>query len=109
MVLKTVVVRVVNAEWIVRAAADAGIGGRKTARVADADLHAEAASTGLCADASAAVGAAVGAVAGRKMRRVELARENLDHAADRVRTPIAGARSAHDLHALDCIQRQILE
>ena len=49
------------------------------------------------------------AVAGGDARAFELAREDLDHAADRVRAPVARARTAHDLDALDRIERQLLE
>src|SRR4029079_11507226 len=56
-----------------------------------------------------AVGVLIAAVAGGDARSFELAREDLDHAADRIRTPVARARTAHDLDALDRVDRQLFE
>src|SRR3546814_7561612 len=46
--------------------------------------------------------------AGRE-RPVVAAGEDLDHAADRFRTIEARARAAHDLDAVDLVDRQVLE
>src|SRR3546814_11527865 len=46
--------------------------------------------------------------AGRE-RAVVAAGEDLDHAADRFRTIEARARAAHDLDAVDLVDRQVLE
>src|SRR3546814_5434240 len=46
--------------------------------------------------------------AGRE-RTVVAAGEDLDHAADRFRTIEARARAAHDLDAVDLVDRQVLE
>ena len=82
MVVIAVIVRVVDAVRIVRAVADAGIRRREAADMARSELHAEAAGLGPVAHARAPIGAAVAAVARGDVRRVELAREDLDHAAD---------------------------
>src|SRR3546814_4630995 len=64
------------------------------------------------ADAGAGLAQAVAADActhaGRE-RTVVAAGEDLDHAADRFRTIEARARAAHDLDAVDLVDRQVLE
>ena len=94
---------------IVGSVADRRIRRRKTADVTRADLHAVAVLPVPVADARAAAGIVVRCRSRPRRADLELAREDLDHAADRVGAPVARARTAHDLDALDRIERQPFE
>src|SRR3546814_8642644 len=75
-------------------------------------FRSEPAALAAAADAGAGLAQAVAADAfthaGRE-RAVVAAGEDLDHAADRFRTIEARARAAHDLDAVDLVDRQVLE
>src|SRR5690606_24253826 len=78
----------------------------KAVKIACADLDAVAAAVATVTDAHVGLGIAVAAIAQCNPGPVKLARENLDDAADRIRTPVARARAAHDFDALDGRQRK---
>src|SRR5690606_8838978 len=86
-----------------------GVGGGETTQPLVAGGDAEAAVFAAAAEGAAETVAAVaaGMQAGRGGGRV--AGEDVDHAGNRVRTPDRGARTAHDLDALDLVQRQVGE
>src|SRR5690606_38973896 len=75
-------------------------------------VDAEPAALAAAADAGAGLAQAVAADAqphARRERAVVAAGEDLDHAADRFRAVQARARTAHDLDAVDLVDRQVLE
>ena len=93
---------------IIRVVAEiAGQRGRKAIVILGAHLHAETASlTGE----SVADGASLAAVAAQTQQgagTAQLTGGDRDHAADGIGTVVAGARTAHDLDALDLVQGQV--
>src|SRR5690606_31242316 len=108
-----VAVRIVDvvpdAVRIIRSGTDAGIGRGIAVDMPRADLHAEAVRTVPVSETGAAARVAVAAVVDRDAWAVEASGEDLDHATDRVRTPVACTRTAHDLDALDRVDRQLFE
>src|SRR5690606_35006492 len=76
------------------------------------DVHAEPAALAATADARAGLAQAVAAdpdAHARGERTVVAAGEDLDHPADRFRAVEARTRAAHDLDAVDLVDRQVLE
>ena len=83
------------------------IGRGKSAQLIVAKGHAEGVVAGAQRDAAAVL--AIAAAMRAHGETLGLAGEDLDHATDRVRTPERRARAAHDLDALDLVERKMRE
>ena len=98
-----VVVRI-ETETIVR------IGGRESSQAFTPEGDSNATfMIGLGGERYAAAAQPVAAAFGAQRERLGFAGEELDHAADCIRTPERGARTTHDLDPFDLIQRQMRE